>query len=155
MDFPSTYCLTVLRQPGGGYKHDALTIVHPCDDKGKLFEDILKPQNDLIDGYVCGFDAKFLQPTFSSGAKTDDIKPAYNLIPLDVLKREAKAWKIGADHYGENNWQKAKGDDKFIKERANHLIEHIFLWLSGDRQEDHLANVRCNAGILMELTEGK
>jgi hypothetical protein len=90
---------------------------------------------------------------FSSGAKTDDIKPPYHLIPPNTLKREAMAWKKGTDHYGENNWQKAKGDDKFIKERANHLIEHIFMWLSGDRQEDHLANVRCNAGILMELTE--
>lgn len=105
------------------------------------------------DDCVCGFDANYLQPTFSSGAKTDDIKPAYNLIPLNTLKREAKAWKKGADHYGENNWQKAKGDDKFIKERINHLIEHVFLWLSGDRNEDHLANVRCNAGIVMELTE--
>lgn len=104
---------------------------------------------------VCGFDPKtFQSSTFPSGAKTSEIKPPYHLIPLNALKREALAFKKGADHYGENNWQKGKGDDKFIKERANHLIEHIMLWLSGDRKEDHLANVRCNAAILMELTDG-
>lgn len=86
---------------------------------------------------------------FESGAKSSEQKPRYDLIPACALIREAIRMAEGAEVHGENNYQKGKTDPGFIADRINHLIEHAVLYASGDRSTDHLAAVRCNAGMLM------
>lgn len=84
---------------------------------------------------------------FSSGAKSSERKPEYRLIPQCALEREAIRMAEGAAVHGENNYRLGGAD--FINDRINHLIEHALLYASGDRSTDHLAAVRCNAGMLM------
>jgi hypothetical protein len=86
---------------------------------------------------------------FSSGAKSSEQKPRYDLIPLVALEREAIRMAEGAATHGENNYQHGKSDPAFIADRINHLIEHALKYAAGDRSTDHLAAVRCNAGMLM------
>jgi hypothetical protein len=78
---------------------------------------------------------------FSSGASSSEQKPRYDLIPLEALRREAARM--------ENNYQQGKNDPAFVKDRINHMLEHALLYASGDRSTDHLAAVRCNAGMLI------
>lgn len=86
---------------------------------------------------------------FESGAKSTERKPRYDLIPVAALEREAVRWAEGADAHGENNYRKGIDDPAFIKDRINHLIEHALKYADGDRSDDHLAAIRCNAGMLM------
>lgn len=87
--------------------------------------------------------------TFASGAKRSSKKPRYDLILPVFLQRVAAVWTRGAEKYGEGNWQKGANDPEWIKDIPNHIIEHIYLYVSGDRSEDHLANIACNVQMLM------
>lgn len=88
-----------------------------------------------------------------SGAKSSEEKPRYDLIPLVALEREAIRMAEGARVHGENNYRKGKGDQAFIRDRINHLLEHALKYADGDRSEDHLAAIRCNTGMLMWLED--
>jgi len=86
---------------------------------------------------------------FTSGAKSSEEKPRYDLIPFCALEREANRMSEGARAHGENNYQAGKDDPAFIRDRVNHMIAHALKYASGDRSDDHLAAVRANAGMLM------
>lgn len=90
---------------------------------------------------------------FDSGAKSNEQKPRYDLIPHCALTREAIRMGEGAKDHGENNYQKGKADPTFITDRINHLIEHAQRYANGDRSDDHLAAIRCNAAMLIWIEE--
>jgi hypothetical protein len=60
------------------------------------------------------------------------------LIPLDVLHEIALVLTSGAERYGDDNWKLIEPRD-----HVNHAINHLFLWLDGDRTENHLGNAAC------------
>lgn len=86
--------------------------------------------------------------TFASGAKSTEVKPRYDLIPAEAMKREAVRWAEGAATHGARNWQKGVDDAQFILDRTNHLVEHAILYANGDRSTDHLGAIRANAAML-------
>lgn len=86
---------------------------------------------------------------FDSGAKSSEQRPRYDLIPHCALEREANRMAHGAQTHGENNYRKGKDDPQFITDRINHLIDHALRYAEGDRSDDHLAAIRCGAGMLM------
>lgn len=83
-----------------------------------------------------------------SGARSSTEKPRYDLIPAVALEREAIRMAEGARVHGENNYQQGANDPTFIRDRVNHLLEHAIRYAGGDRSEDHLAAIRCNAAML-------
>ena len=85
---------------------------------------------------------------FTSGASSTEVKPRYDLVPACALEREALRMAEGARTHGENNYQQGAHDPAFIRDRINHLIEHALKYAAGDRSTDHLAAIRCNAGML-------
>jgi Trm5-related predicted tRNA methylase len=92
-----------------------------------------------------------MSAVFSSGAKSSEEKPRYDLIPLEAQRREAVRMAEGARSHGENNYRKGAADPAFVRDRINHAIEHLLKYADGDRTEDHLAAVRCNCGMLIWL----
>jgi hypothetical protein len=90
---------------------------------------------------------------FGSGASSSEQKPRYDLIPAAAQRREAVRMGEGATVHGDLNYQKGKDDPAFILDRINHLLEHAIKYANGDRSEDHLAAVRCNAGMLIWFDE--
>lgn len=71
----------------------------------------------------------------------------FDLIPQRMLERVAKVMKNGAVKYGEHNWTKGFKWSVCI----NHLARHLYLYLTGDKTEDHLAHMVCNLGFLIEF----
>ena len=62
---------------------------------------------------------------FTSGAKSSGKLPSYHLIPWEVFAdRLAIRYMEGAAKYGEGNWESGLNDNKFIADRANHMLEH-------------------------------
>jgi hypothetical protein len=78
----------------------------------------------------------------------------YDLIPHCLLRRLADRLQLGAERYGEFNWQRGLSSIDVY----NHAIEHLQLALSGRLKpalldEDHLAAVVCNIAFLMWYEE--
>lgn len=94
--------------------------------------------------------------SFASGAKSSEVKPDYSLMPLEALRRIAARFRLGADHYGRDNWRLALSGvdgDGFLADRLNHAIEHLMLYANGDRSDDHLGAAACNLSMLLTASE--
>ena len=88
---------------------------------------------------------------FSTDAvrSTDADNVRYDLITPIGLRRLAETYREGAVKYGEGNWLKGiPASDLF-----NHAVRHMYLWLQGDRAEDHLAHAAWNIFALMHFEE--
>jgi hypothetical protein len=82
---------------------------------------------------------------YSSGMRRDvqDGKSDYTLIHIPFLTRLATHLTKGAVKYGENNWQLANSEEE-LKRFKKSALRHLFQWLSGDIDEDHMAAVCFN-----------
>lgn len=89
--------------------------------------------------------------TFAGGATRSHLAPAFHLIPFAGLRRIAQRWRLGEIQHGRDNWKKA--DRAFVEDIPNHMVEHLWKWMQGDRSEDHLAAVGWGAVALMHFEE--
>jgi hypothetical protein len=88
---------------------------------------------------------------FASGAVRDlqDGKGRYDLISPIALRRLAVHMENGAKKYGERNWEKGIPLSSFF----DSAIRHLYKWLGGDREEDHLAAAMWNIHCLIHSEE--
>lgn len=74
-----------------------------------------------------------------NGGKQSDTPYGFHMLPVSALFDAAKVAKYGADKYGETIDQR-----NYVKiptvDHLNHAIQHIYAWLAGDRQDDHLGH---------------
>lgn len=103
---------------------------------------------------------KTTSETASTGAERTSMYPKgekfaarYDLMfRNDVgMRRLAETWGEGFEKYGADNWMKGFPASVFI----SHALEHIRLYLSGDRSEDHLAHGAWNLLALCWVEEKK
>lgn len=88
-----------------------------------------------------------------SGARYNDNKPDFSLIPLWTLEDEAKVWAYGAKKYKAWNW--AKGMPWSVPFAC--AMRHLSAWQRGediDKEsgQPHLAHVMCNLRMLTLYT---
>lgn len=86
-----------------------------------------------------------------SGARRDSSKGKgrFDLIPSHALKQVALRFEQGAEHYGENNWQKGMPMKWFY----DSAIRHLFAAKDGDTSEDHLAAAAWNCLCAIETRD--
>ena len=87
---------------------------------------------------------------FDSGAvraKLDTVR--YDLISPQGLRRLAETYAEGAAKYGDNNWRKGMEFSNLL----NHVIDHVYQYISGAGGEDHLAHAAWGLFALMEQEE--
>ena len=111
-----------------------------------------------------------------SGAKRSKKMPRYDLIPQSVMKCLADRLQLGAEKYGEWNWQIGARafDEVFLTDCLNHAQHHLSSLMNGDFSEEdewgHLGAIvfgcmvvaeayarndnRCNAKIVESFTHG-
>lgn len=79
---------------------------------------------------------------FPTGAvrSNDADNVRFDLITPIGLRRLAETYAEGARKYGEFNWLRGLPASSL----ANHAIRHIYLWLQGDTQEDHITHAAWN-----------
>jgi hypothetical protein len=89
--------------------------------------------------------------TYSTGAvrSADAEKTRYDLVSPIGLRRVAEACSEGAAKYSDFNWEKGMA----IPDVLNHAVRHVYLYLSGDRTEDHLAHAGWNLFAAMHSEE--
>jgi hypothetical protein len=88
---------------------------------------------------------------FETGAHrdTDDGKGNPSLISPVLIHRLGVLLQKGAKHYGADNWMEGMP----YRRTADSMIRHIFQWLAGDEEEDHLTAVCFGAMCLMTYEE--
>ena len=88
---------------------------------------------------------------FSTGATRDETgnKGRPSLISAALIYRIGQHLAKGEEHYGKENWVKGMPFCRI----ADSIIRHIYLWLAGDEEEDHLAAIGCNIMFLMHFEE--
>lgn len=77
----------------------------------------------------------------------------FKYIPQDAMLEEAAVWKMGAEKYGMNNWEKLWGDDT-VKVVMSSLLRHAEAIVRGEINDkesgkQHAAHIRCNAAMLL------
>jgi len=80
---------------------------------------------------------------------TDADDVAYDLISPIGLRRLAQTYREGERKYTACNWVKGFP----VRSILNHVIRHIFLYLYGDRTEDHLAHAAWGLFTAMHFEE--
>jgi hypothetical protein len=73
--------------------------------------------------------------TNDKGGKASKLPYAMTSIDPRALLSLAAAMAKGNDRHGRDNWRLVNTD-----EHLNHALSHIYAWLAGDRQEDHLGH---------------
>lgn len=75
---------------------------------------------------------------FETGAvrSSDRAGQRYDLISPIGIRRIAETCDEGAKKYDDFNWEKGMP----VHDLLNHVIAHCYMYLSGDRSEDHLAH---------------
>ncbi len=73
----------------------------------------------------------------------------YDLITPFGLRRVAVVYGKGAKYHGDRNWEKGLPASRCIRS----ALRHIFQYLSGMRDEDHLAHAVWNLLALMHYEE--
>ena len=92
----------------------------------------------------------------ASGAlrEPDEGRGAYELIGTEGLRRLAVVYEQGAKKYAPRNWEKGLPWSRCFRS----AVRHLFQWLAGAKDEDHLAHAVWNLFAIMEyeksFTEG-
>ena len=79
---------------------------------------------------------------FATGAvrSGDAEQTRYDLITPIGLEAVARACAEGAQKYADFNWERGMPAHDML----NHALRHIYMFLSGDRSEDHLGHAGWN-----------
>ena len=90
---------------------------------------------------------------FDTGAQRDMAsgKGDFVSMPAKALMRTSKHYEAGAAKYGRFNYQKGIPVSSFI----DSAIRHLFKYLAGMKDEDHLAAAAFNVLGAMEMEESK
>lgn len=73
------------------------------------------------------------------GGKQSGTPYGFHLLPISALFDAAKVAKYGADKYGET-FNKRNYTKIDTLDHLNHAIQHIYAFLAGDKQDDHLGH---------------
>ena len=71
-----------------------------------------------------------------SGAKRSKKMPRFDLIPYSVKQCLADRLEMGAEKYGEWNWQRGLEDEQWLKDGLNHMEHHLTSLMNGEFSED-------------------
>lgn len=84
-----------------------------------------------------------------SGARSNDGKPDFSLLPLSTLEDEVRVWMYGAQKYAAWNW--TKGMPWSVPFAC--AMRHLAAWQRGEANDTesglpHLAHAMCNLRML-------
>jgi hypothetical protein len=88
---------------------------------------------------------------FETGSVRDacEGKGIPSLIPVSSLRSVAKRFEDGAYKYGRDNWKKGQPLSRYV----DSINRHLWDWLEGCEEEDHLGAVIWNAMCLQQTDE--
>jgi hypothetical protein len=83
------------------------------------------------------------------GGRQSQLPYRFDLIDPKAIFALAEVLDYGARKHGEENWRRIT-----VREHLNHLLAHVYAYLGGDTQDDHLAHALCRAHMAMAIHLG-
>jgi hypothetical protein len=74
----------------------------------------------------------------AAGGKQSQTAGRFDLLDAPAMFQIAGILDAGAAKYGEDNWRLIP-----TRPHLNAALAHIYAWLAGDRQDDHLGHAFC------------
>lgn len=74
----------------------------------------------------------------TAGGKQSDLHYRFDLMDPDAMFALAGIMDHGERKYGEGNWRKIG-----VESHLNHALVHIYAWLAGNTEDDHLGHAFC------------
>lgn len=89
--------------------------------------------------------------SFATGSvrDTQEGKGRFDLIDPYAMLRLAKHYENGAKKYGDRNWEKGQPSSRYLSS----AFRHLFKYLAGMRDEDHLAAAAWNVFAILHNEE--
>src|SRR5215471_7836447 len=86
--------------------------------------------------------------TFEGGTKRSGRRPAYHLVPKELMEAVADTRVEGDRKYAPGNWM--KGDKEFFVDCLSHAIDHLMdcAWDDHEDLETHLGHAATNIGFI-------
>lgn len=81
-----------------------------------------------------------------NGGKQSKVDYDFPSIDPLVMLRLASIAHEGSQKYGRWNWRRIS-----LEENLNHALTHIFAYMAGDRQDDHLGHAFCRLAFALSL----
>jgi len=129
-------------------------IFPPIKREAMTKQDFINHAHDACSGLTKGGDAqKTIGDVNSdergSGARFNNGKPDYSLIPMFTLADEARVWEYGKNKYAAWNW--AKGQNWSIPYAC--ALRHLAAWQAGEVNDPesglpHIAHAMCNLRMI-------
>lgn len=103
--------------------------------------------SNIIEGV--GPDAPMV--TNDQGGKQSQTLYRFDLVDPVAMFEMCRVLQKGAEKYGEDNWRQIP-----VRDHLNHLLIHVYAYLAGDTQDDHLSHALCRAmfAVALELERG-
>lgn len=74
------------------------------------------------------------------GGKQSKVLYRFDLADPVAMFEMTRVLQEGAEKYGDDNWRLIP-----VNDHLNHMLIHVYAYLAGDRQDDHLAHALCRA----------
>lgn len=84
------------------------------------------------------------------GGKQSKVHYRFDLVDPLAMFEMCRVLREGAEKYGEWNWRNIP-----VHDHLNHLLIHVYAYLAGDTQDDHLSHALCRAmfALAVDLAE--
>jgi hypothetical protein len=82
------------------------------------------------------------------GAKQSKVEYRLDLADTRAVFALGKTLHEGAEKYGEENWRGIPA-----KEHINHALIHLYAYLAGDKQDEHLSHALCRIMFAIGVEE--
>ena len=96
-------------------------------------------------------ETKFKLPSGATRSENLSSKVRFDLLSPHAIRRIASVYAEGAVKHGDRNWEKGMPEYELI----NRALNHIFLYMQGDRTEDHIGHATWNLCAQMHFEELK
>lgn len=126
--------------PGGKAYHDGARAVR------EAMEARVARQRSCRDAKVAGVGREEPTVTNERGARQSRLNYRCDLLPALASLAVSAVLHDGAAKYGADNWRGIP-----VRDHLNHALVHVFAFLAGDAQDDHLEHAACRALMALEL----
>ncbi len=86
--------------------------------------------------------------TNKNGGKQTKLDYGFYLIDAKAMFKLAEVLNYGAGKYEKDNWRKIP-----VEDHINHALAHIFAYMAGDEQDDHLSHAFCRLMMAVALED--
>jgi hypothetical protein len=94
----------------------------------------------FMKGTIKGVSKDVPKTVNEQGGGQSEVSYGFDCLDPKAMFAMTEALEEGRKEYGKNNWRKIS-----VEDHINHMLIHIFAYMAGDTQDDHLGHAMCRA----------